>query len=122
DEAPRRTRRALYAVSVPPVRETIPTAGADPRARILAAADAAVFPSSKTRRLLEQIEEGEQFFGIEALAPAFHARMVSLFDYLPEGTACVVEEPEAVIDEARRQATRPREGASSPQLAHPPGV
>jgi transcription-repair coupling factor (superfamily II helicase) len=118
DGATQRTLRPLDAVYVHPVRETIPTAGADPRARILAAADAAVFPSSKTRRLLEQIEEGEQFFGIEALAPAFHARMVSLFDYLPEGTACVVEEPEAVIDEARRQATRLREAASSRHVEH----
>ena len=46
-------------------------------------------PSSKTRRLLEQIEEGEDFFGIEALAPAFHARMVPLFDYLPADALCV---------------------------------
>ena len=86
--------------------------------RILAAADAAVYPSSKTRRLLEQVEEGEQFFGIEALAPAFHARMVPLFDYLPETTVCVVEEPEAVLDEARRQATRLREAAASRHVEH----
>ncbi|HMF39177.1 MAG TPA: transcription-repair coupling factor, partial [Polyangia bacterium] len=96
----------------------IPTAGADPRARVLAAADTAVYPSSKTRRLLEQIEEGEQFFGIEALAPAFHAGMVPLFDYLPETTICVVEEPEAVLDEARRQATRLREVALSRHVEH----
>jgi len=118
DGATQRTLRALDAVHVHPVRETVPTAGADPRARILAAADDAVFPSSKTRRLLEQIEEGEQFFGIEALAPAFHARMVPLFDYLPEGTVCVVDEPEAVIDEARRQATRLREAAVSRHVEH----
>jgi transcription-repair coupling factor (superfamily II helicase) len=118
DAATQRTLRPLGAVYVHPVRETIPTAGADPRARILAAADAAVYPSSKTRRLLEQVEEGEQFFGIEALAPAFHARMVPLFDYLPETTVCVVEEPEAVLDEARRQATRLREAAVSRHVEH----
>ena len=118
DAATQRTLRPLDAVYVHPVRETIPTAGADPRARVLAAADEAVFPSSKTRRLLEQIEEGEQFFGIEALAPAFHARMVPLFDYLPEGTVCVVEEPDAVIDEARRQETRLREAAASRHVEH----
>ena len=54
-----------------------------------------MYPSSKTRQLLEQIDEGEQFFGIEALAPAFHAGMVPLFDYLPAETLCVVEEPDA---------------------------
>jgi transcription-repair coupling factor (superfamily II helicase) len=118
DAATQRTLRPLDAVYVHPVRETIPTAGADPRARILAAADAAVYPSSKTRRLLEQVEEGEQFFGIEALAPAFHARMAPLFDYLPANTVCVVEDPEAVVDEARRQATRLREAAASRHVEH----
>ncbi|HEY7376057.1 MAG TPA: transcription-repair coupling factor [Polyangia bacterium] len=118
DAATQRTLRPLDAVYIHPVRETIATAGADPRARVLAAADEAVYPSSKTRRLLEQIEEGEQFFGIEALAPAFHARMAPLFDYLPENTICVVEEPEAVVDEARRQATRLREAASSRHVEH----
>jgi transcription-repair coupling factor (superfamily II helicase) len=118
DAATQRTLRPLDAVYLHPVRETIPTAGADPRARILAAADDAVYPSSKTRRLLEQVEEGEQFFGIEALAPAFHAGMVPLFDYLPASTICVIEEPEAVVDEARRQATRLREAAASRHVEH----
>jgi transcription-repair coupling factor (superfamily II helicase) len=118
DAATQRTLRPLDAVHIHPVRETIATPGADPRARILAAADEAVYPSSKTRRLLEQIEEGEQFFGIEALAPAFHARMAPLFDYLPESTVCVVEEPEAVIEEARRQETRLREAASTRHVEH----
>ena len=44
DAATQRTLRPLDAVYLHPVRETIPTAGADPRARILAAADAAVYP------------------------------------------------------------------------------
>src|SRR4051812_35855301 len=118
DAATQRTLRPLDAVHLHPVRETIQTAGADPRSKILAAADAAVYPSSKTRRLLEQVDEGEPFFGIEALAPAFHARMVPLFDYLPPDTVCVVEEPDAVIDEARRQATRLRETAASRHVEH----
>jgi transcription-repair coupling factor (superfamily II helicase) len=118
DAATQRTLRPLESVYVHPVRETISTPGADPRATILAAADAAVYPSSKTRRLLEQIEEGELFFGIEALAPAFHARMVPLFDYLPAGGLCVVEDPEAVVEEARRQATRLREAAAARHVEH----
>ncbi len=118
DAATQRTLRPLDAVEVHPVRETIRTEGADPRARILAAADAAVFPSSKTRRLLEQIDEGEVFFGIEALAPAFHARMASLFDYLPPAAACVIEDPDAVLEEARRRETRLRESAAARQAEH----
>ena len=118
DAATQRTLRPLDAVYLHPVRETIPTAGADPRAKILAAADAAVYPSSKTKRLLEQVDEGELFFGIEALAPAFHAGMVPLFDYLPAEALCVVEDPEAVVEEARRQATRLREAAAARHVEH----
>jgi transcription-repair coupling factor (superfamily II helicase) len=118
DAATQRTLRALDALYVHPVRETVRTAGADPRAKILAAADAAVYPSSKTRHLLEQIDEGEPFFGIEALAPAFHARMAPLFDYLPADALCVVEDPEAVLEEARRQASKLRETAVSRRAEH----
>jgi transcription-repair coupling factor (superfamily II helicase) len=118
DAATQRTLRPLDAVYLHPVRETVATPGADPRAKILAAADAAVYPSSKTRRLLEQIDEGEMFFGIEALAPAFHAAMVPLFDYLPAGAPLVIEDPEAVLEEARRQATRLREAAAARHVEH----
>jgi transcription-repair coupling factor (superfamily II helicase) len=118
DAATQRTLRALDRVHLHPVRETIQTAGADPRAKILAAADAAVYPSSKTRHLLEQIEAGELFFGIEALAPAFHERMVPLFDYLPADALCVVEDPGAVLDQARRQASRLREVSSTRHVEH----
>src|SRR5450631_3638934 len=117
DAATQRTLRPLDAVYLHPVRETIQTADADPRAKILAA-DAAVYPSSKTRRLLEQIDEGELFFGIEALAPAFHARMVPLFDYLPADALCVIEDPEAVVEEARRQESRLREMAAARHVEH----
>jgi transcription-repair coupling factor (superfamily II helicase) len=118
DAATQRTLRPLDAVHLHPVRETIQTEGADPRSKILAAADAAVYPSSKTRRLLEQVEEGELFFGIEALAPAFHARMVPLFDYLPADALCVIEDPEAVVEEARRQESRLRELAAARHVEH----
>ena len=118
DAATQRTLRPLDAVHLHPVRETIQTAGADPRSKILAAADAAVYPSSKTRRLLEQVDEGELFFGIEALAPAFHAQMVPLFDYLPADALCVIEDPEAVVEEARRQESRLREMAAARHVEH----
>ena len=85
DAGTQRTLRRIETVHVHPVRETIRTAGADPRAELLAAADAAAVPSSKTRLLLEQVEAGESFFGIEALAPVFHARMAPITDYLPAG-------------------------------------
>ncbi|HVR62033.1 MAG TPA: transcription-repair coupling factor, partial [Polyangia bacterium] len=118
DAATQRTLRPLDALFIHPVRETVRTEGADVRAKLLAAADAATYPSSKTRLLLEQIDEGELFFGIEALAPAFHARMVPLFEYLPPDALFVVEDPEAVLDEARRHASKLRESAAARRHEH----
>src|SRR5262249_6725753 len=68
--------------------------------------------------LLEQIDEGESFFGMEALAPAFHAHMETVFDYLPPDALLVVEDPEAVVEGARRDATKLRETAQSRRAEH----
>jgi transcription-repair coupling factor (superfamily II helicase) len=111
DAATQRTLRPIERLVFHAVRETVTSVGADPRGRILAAADHAAYPSSKTRSILECIDAGESFFGIEALAPAFHARMGSVFDYLPEGTRLVIEDPAAVLEQARREMVRLREHA-----------
>jgi transcription-repair coupling factor (superfamily II helicase) len=118
DAATQRTLRPLLHLHLHPVRDTIRTEGADPRSKILAAADLAVYPSSKTRHLLDQIDAGEAFFGMEALAPAFHARMETVFDYLAPDALCVVEDPEAVLEAARRHASKLRETAVSRRAEH----
>ena len=103
-----------------PVRDTIRTAGADPRAKILGGRRR--LPSSPLVEdppyILDQIDEGESFFGIEALAPAFHARMETVFDYLPSDALLVVEDPEAVVEAARRHASKLRETAQSSRAEH----
>jgi len=111
DAATQRTLRPIERLVFHAVRETVASAGADPRGRILAAADHSAYPSSKTRSILECIDAGETFFGIEALAPVFHARMGSVFEYLPEGTRLVVEDPGATLEQARREMVRLREHA-----------
>ncbi len=111
DPASQRTLRPLDRLVFHPVRETVPTGGANPRARLLAAADRAAIPSSRVRGLLEHLETGEPFFGIESLAPIFHERMASVFEYLPESTLLVVEDPGALLDEAGRELARLRESA-----------
>jgi len=118
DAATQRTLRTLEAMVIHPVRETIVTPGADPRGKLLAAADAAALPSSKTRHLLEQIEKGDEFFGIESLAPVFHQHMAPFFDYLPAGTPLVIEDPEAFLEEARRSLSRLRESAAHRRAEH----
>ena len=111
DPTSQRTLRPLDRIEVPPARETIATGGAALRARVLEAADAAAQPSSVTRRLLEQLEAGEDPVGIECLTPAFHAAMVPAWDYLPRGPEAVwlVLDPDAV----RRAATDELEDAEN---------
>ena len=129
DPASQRTLRPLDAVVIHPARETIATRGADLRGRVLAAADAAAHPSSATRRLLEQLEAGEEMVGLETLTPAFHAQLVPLADYLegPGGdghTQWLVLDPDAVaraaadeVDEAER---RHQERLADHRISFPP--
>lgn len=82
DPDSQRTLRPVEQVYVHPVRETIRTDGSDLRASILAAADRAAMPSRDSRRILEQIDSGESFVGVETLTPAFHAELVPIWTYL----------------------------------------
>jgi transcription-repair coupling factor (superfamily II helicase) len=118
DGATQRTLRPIHRMVFHPVRETVITEGADVRERILAAADHAACPSSKTRSILERIEAGEDFLGIEALAPAFHARMTSFFDFLPDNARLVIEDPESTLDHARRNLASLCENASRRRAEH----
>jgi transcription-repair coupling factor (superfamily II helicase) len=118
DVSTQRTLRSIDRLVFHAVRETVPTQGANPRARLLAAADRAAYPSSKTRSLLEHIEAGEQFFGIESLAPIFHGRMGSIFEYLPDSSMLVVEDPGAILEQARRELTRLRASARQREENH----
>ena len=83
DPASQRTLRPVEEVFIHPVRETIRTSGNHLRQVVLEAADAASHPSSKTRAILEELDSGREFFGVESLTPAFHQGMVSVCDYLP---------------------------------------
>jgi transcription-repair coupling factor (superfamily II helicase) len=111
DAATQRTLRTMDRFVYHAVRETVASEGADPRSRILAAADHAAHPSSKTRSILEHVDRGETFFGIESLAPAFHARMGSIAEYLPAKTRLVVEDPAGTLEQSRRELSRLREHA-----------
>ena len=110
DPETQRTMRAVDEIFVHPVRETVLTRGNRLRDRLLEAGDHAEHPSSKTRAMLDQIDKGEDFFGIEALTPAFHERMASIVEYLPAGSLLFVDEPDACIDAL---ATELDEGAES---------
>jgi transcription-repair coupling factor (superfamily II helicase) len=126
DPESQRTLRDLDALYVHPVRETIVTEGAEVRRRILAAGDAAHHPSAETRRVLERIDSGEEFVGIETLTPAFHAHMAPLWSYLDAARpACwLVLDPDAIAQAASEELetaeARYHERLADGRLALPP--
>ncbi len=100
DPETQRTLRDVEQIYLPPVRETVITRGAEVRKKILAAADAVNHPSTATRRVLEQIEAGEEFIGIDALTPAFHDHLVPVWTYLDQAARWLIIDPDAVLQAA----------------------
>ena len=101
-----RTLRPVDLVHLHPVRETISTGRSDVRARLREYADEIAHPSKATRRLIEQLEGGEVFVGIEGLTPAFHDELVAPAAYLAalgDRARWLVVDPEAcrrVVEDA----------------------
>ncbi len=106
DPASQRTLRTIEEVFIYPVRETIPSGGADLRQTILDMADSVNHPTRKTRALLDELGSGREFFGVEALTPAFHPHMDSLSSYLPQGGIWVVLDPGEVRETLAREDDR----------------
>ena len=90
-----RTLRAVDFVHLHPVRETIVTGERDVRARLREYADEVAHPTKATRRLIEQLEQGEVFVGIEGLTPAFHDRLATPASYVPADARWLVIDPAA---------------------------
>lgn len=105
DAETQRTLKSLDSVIIHPVRETIATSGAEVRNRILEAADAASHPSKATRHLIDNINSGVEFIGIDGLAPAFHKELAPLRSYLPAPSVAtyLVHEPGLVRERAQDQ-------------------
>ncbi len=126
-----RTLRAVDWVHLHPVRETINTGARDVRTRLRDHADELAYPSKATRRLIEQLEEGGVFVGIEGLTPAFHDALVPPAAYLPAEARWVVLDPDgcrrAITDawgdaEARYPERRDSAATKDRQLAYPPAA
>ena len=121
-----RTLRPIDRLHVHPVRETITTGARDVRARLRAYADEIAFPSKATRRLIEQLEAGAVFVGIEGLTPAFHDAMAPPAAAIPASARWLVVDPaacrrviaDAWLDAERRHAER----AGGKQLTYPPAA
>ncbi|HEX4420440.1 MAG TPA: transcription-repair coupling factor [Kofleriaceae bacterium] len=122
-----RTLRPIDWVHLHPVRETITTGARDVRTRLREYADEIAHPSKATRRLIEQLESGDVFVGIEGLTPAFHDELVAPAAYveaLGGGARWLVVDPEAcrrVAGDAWAEAEgRFAEKQGAKQLLYPP--
>ncbi|MBL9106224.1 MAG: transcription-repair coupling factor [Myxococcales bacterium] len=104
DPENQRSLRPIEACPIHPVRETVPTIAGPLRPRVLALADASETPSSKSRQVLENLDAGVEFFGVEALAPLFHAALVPLWEYLPRDARWFIDEPELLAGVAEEEA------------------
>ncbi len=102
DPTSQRTERELDALRVVPVRDTVVTTALPLRGRVLALADATSTPSSRARQVIEALESGQDFFGVDAIAPLLHDGMDPAWAYLPAGTRVVVDDTAASRGEAAR--------------------
>ncbi len=100
DPESQRGLRALPEIAIHPVRETIATSRSELRARVFALADQFDIPSAKSRAVLENLDAGVEFFGREALAPAFCGALDPLWSYLPDGLRWCVLDDDACIHRA----------------------
>ena len=123
DAESQRTLREVDHVHLHPVRETIPTGSSDVRTRLRAYADEIAHPTKATRRLIEQLEAGETFVGIEGLVPAFHDELVAPAVYAPANARWLIVDPDAcrrTLDDLWEDAETRFAQHITKQLAFPP--
>ena len=127
DPQSQRSEADVEEVLLSPAREALFTEqGKDAaKAAVRDAAERVNRPTTRVREVLEAIDAGTPFFGMEALLPGFHrGGLGTIFDYLPPGAAAYVDDV-AGVEEALRdldaELAREHEGAvRRAELALPP--
>ncbi len=102
DPATQRTERELESLAIVAVRDTVVTTNEPLRARVLALADARSTPSSRARQVIEALESGQDFFGIDAIAPLLHDGMSPAWAYLSNRARVVLDDRAALGAEMTR--------------------
>jgi transcription-repair coupling factor (superfamily II helicase) len=97
------------------------------KAAVRDAAERVNRPTSRVREVLEAIDQGTPFFGLEALLPGFHpGGLGTLLDYVPRGAAVYVDDAagvEEALHDLETELAREHEGAVKRQeLAFPPAA
>ncbi len=127
DPLSQRSEAQVEEVLLSPAREALftPEGKEAAKAAVREAAERVNRPTSRVREVLDAVDEGTPFFGMEALLPGFHPGGLStLFDYLPPGAAAYVDDA-AAVEEALQDldAELEREHAGAlrrEELALPP--
>ncbi|TPV96711.1 MAG: transcription-repair coupling factor [Myxococcales bacterium FL481] len=104
DAETQRSLREVDDVVLVHARETIGATAAHLRPRILALGDEVEAPSSRTRQVVENVTNGVDFFGIEALTPLYHDALVPLWTFFPTQTRWYVDDAHALPELAQRLA------------------
>ncbi|HSN91897.1 MAG TPA: transcription-repair coupling factor [Anaeromyxobacteraceae bacterium] len=112
-----------------PAREAIfsEEARASAREAVREAAERVNRPTSRVREVLDAIEAGTPFFGMEALLPGFHpGGLGTLFDYLPAGAPAWIDDAagvEQALHDLEAELGREHEAAlRREELALPPAA
>jgi transcription-repair coupling factor (superfamily II helicase) len=127
DPQTQRSEGDVAEVLLGPAREALfSDAGKEAaKAAVRAAAERVNRPTSRVREVLDAIEQGTPFFGMEALLPGFHAGgLEPLLEHLPPGTVAFVDGAAAVeeaLHELDAELDREHAGAlRREELALPP--
>lgn len=98
DPDSQRTGEELPGLSLGPVRETILSEEVRERAtsQLRELCDEHNYPSTRARQLVEELVSGRNAFGVAGYLPAFY-ELAELWDYLPEDTTVLFEDPARVV-------------------------
>lgn len=130
DPETQRSEAEVGEVLLCPAREALFTEESKEAAKaaIRDAAERVNRPTSRVREVLDAVEQGTPFFGMEALLPGFHpGGLATLFDHLPPGLACYVDDADGVAEALRElgeelgrehEAALRREELALPPEAH----
>ncbi|HEX9242242.1 MAG TPA: transcription-repair coupling factor, partial [Anaeromyxobacter sp.] len=129
DPQSQRSEGDVAQVLLCPAREALfsPAGREAAKAAIREAAERVNRPTSRVREVLDAVDQGTPFFGMEALLPGFHpGGLAPLLEHLPRGTAVYVDDL-AAVEEALRdldlELAREHEAAlRRDELALPPAA
>ncbi|MEM7605650.1 MAG: CarD family transcriptional regulator, partial [Myxococcota bacterium] len=94
DPDDQRTIEEVERIFLHPARDTL--LGPDRAAalqRVRDLCDEANYPSSKTRALIDDLDAGRAFYGIDGFLPAFHGPLETVFDYAGDSAVVLVDPP-----------------------------